>query len=69
MVLERALVCRSLAMVEKWKKSVDKVAKICALLTDSSKAFDYLDNKSLIAKLNAHVSEAAVQRYSLEKMF
>ena len=41
--------------MEKWKIFVDKVNRV--LLPSPSKAFDYLDNKSLIPKLNAHVSD------------
>ena len=41
--------------MEKWKIFVDKVNSV--LLTSPSKVFDYLDNKSLIPKLNAHVSD------------
>lgn len=41
--------------MEKWKIFVDKVNSV--LLTSPSMVFDYLDNKSLIPKLNAHVSD------------
>ena len=41
-------------MLEKWKRSVDNGKAFGALLTDLSKAFDCLDHKLLIAKLNAY---------------
>ena len=40
-----------LKMLEKWKRSVDKVKVFGALLTGLSKAFDCLDHERLIAKL------------------
>ena len=43
-----------LAMLEKWKRSVDNRKMFGALLTDLSKAFDCLDHELLIAKLNAY---------------
>ena len=43
-----------LAMLEKWKSSIDNGTMFGALLTDLSKAFDYLDHELLIAKLNAY---------------
>ena len=42
-----------LAMLQKWKKSVNNSKMFGALLTDLSKGFDCLDHELLIAKLNA----------------
>ena len=42
-----------LAMLEKWKRSVDSGKAFGALLTDLSTVFDRLDHKLLTAKLNA----------------
>ena len=43
-----------LAMLEKWKRSIDNGKSFGALLTDLSKACDCLDHELLIAKLNAY---------------
>ena len=43
-----------LAMLEKWKRSVDNGKAFGALLTDLSKAFDCLDHELLIARLNTY---------------
>ena len=43
-----------LAMLEKWKSSVDKRKTSGVLLTDLSKAFDCLSHDLIIAKLNAY---------------
>ena len=43
-----------IALIEKWKKSVDNGGAFGALLTDLSKAFDCLSHELLIAKLHAY---------------
>ena len=43
-----------LAMLEKWKLAVDNKRTFGALLTDLSKAFDYLPHDLLVAKLNSY---------------
>ena len=43
-----------IALIEKWKKSVDNGGAFGALLTDLSKAFDCLSHELLIAKLDAY---------------
>ena len=43
-----------LAMLEKQKRSVDNSKIFGTLLTDLSKASDFLDHELLIAKLNAY---------------
>ena len=43
-----------LAMLEKWKRSVDNNKMFGALLTDLWKVFDCLDHELLMARLNAY---------------
>ena len=43
-----------IALIEKWKKSVDNGGAFGALLTDLSKAFDCISHELLIAKLHAY---------------
>ena len=43
-----------LAMVEKWRKTLDEGGETGAALTDLSKVFDCIDHNLLIAKLSAY---------------
>ena len=42
------------AMIEKWKKSLDSKGLFGALLTDISKVFDCIPHKLMTAKLDAY---------------
>ena len=44
-----------IAMIEKWKKILEKEEMFAAVLMDLSKAFDTINHESLIAKLHALV--------------
>ena len=46
--------CSLIAMIEKWRKNVDKGKLCAALLTDLSKVFDYIVHNFLIAELEAY---------------
>ena len=52
-----------LAMIEDWKKALDKGHVAGALLTDLSKAFDCLNHALLIAKLDAYGFDYTALRY------
>ena len=54
-----------LAIPEKWKKSVDNVKAFGALLMNLSKAFDCLDHKLLVAKLNAYGFNLPALKYMI----
>ena len=41
-------------MIEKWRKSLDEGGTFGTLLSNLSKAFDYLPNELLIAKLHTY---------------
>ena len=43
-----------MSLLEKWRYNVDQGRMFGALLTDLSKAFDWLPQDIIIAKLNAH---------------
>ena len=43
-----------ISLIEKWKKSIDNGGAFGALMTDLSKAFDFLSHELLIAKLEAY---------------
>ena len=41
-------------MIEKWPQSLNSGGKTDVVLTDLSKAFDFIDHELLVAKLNAY---------------
>ena len=43
-----------LAMIEKWRKTVNKGGKTGAILADLSKAFDCIDHNLLVPKLDTY---------------
>ena len=43
-----------IAMIEKWRQSLDSGGQAAAVLTDVSKTFDCIDHELLIGKLNAY---------------
>ena len=49
-------------MIEKWLKTLDKDGETGAVLTDLSKAFDYIHHNLWIAKLDAY----GVERQSID---
>ena len=55
--------CCLLAMIEKWKSSINKGETFsAAYLTELSKVFDWLPRKLLLAKLNAYGLSMATLR-------
>ena len=52
-----------IAMLERWKKALDKKRIAGALLTDLSKAFDCINHELLIAKLEAYGFDIVSLRY------
>ena len=43
-----------IAMIEKWRQSLDSGGQTAAVVTDPSKTFDCIDHELLIAKLNPY---------------
>ena len=55
-------------MLEKWRETIDKGDCFGALLTDLSKAFDYILHDLLVAKLHAYGVEMKSLRLLLQSV-
>ena len=58
-----------LAMIEKWRETLDKGGETGVVLTDLSKAFDCIDHNLLIAKLDAYVKKNTHMFYNMTNLF
>ena len=58
-----------LAMIEKWRETLDKGGETGVVLTDLSKAFDCIDHNLLIAKLDAYVKKNTHKFYNMTNLF